>query len=162
MGAENDSYTWDDPEAPHRATVEDLGGLKEDDTSLAPDKSNDPYAGEMNEVKRHVAGLNRMTSSVRLWIEFSEGDPIVVRAAGMGTGISTDDFDVSLDGGDGRVLIEWDPSLLPPLEAAPSVAMNEAGIGWGELVAGNATAVKVSTKTLADVYTNLKFNVELH
>ncbi len=77
--------------------------------------------------------------------------------------LSASDFTPSIDGGDGQVLITWGATLLPPLEAAPRVTMNAGpGLGWGELVVGNATAVKVFTTDATGTPSNLKFTVELH
>lgn len=162
-GAIDDLYTWEDETQPYRAGVEDLGGELPDDSDLAPDPSNDPFAGLFNERGRHLAGLNRMIGSAMLWIEFSGGNPVVVNVKGMRGSFAADAFMASLDGGAGQVLITWASTLLPPLVAAPRVALNEGpGTAWGELVAGNATAVKVFTTDVAGAGANLKFNVELH
>lgn len=164
MGAAEDTYTWDDPTQPYRADVEALGGELEDDKDLAPDPSNDPTGGLFNERGRHLAGLNRMIGSAMLWIEYN-GDnlPVIVKAKGMRSTLDTSDFTPTLDGGDGQVLITWTAALLPPLEAAPRVALNEGpGTAWGELVTDNATAVKVFTTDPSGTAANLKFNVELH
>lgn len=164
MGAAEDTYTWDDPTQPHRADVEALGGELDDDKDLAPDPSNDPTGGLFNERGRHLAGLNRMIGSAMLWVEFDgAGDPVIVKAKGMRTTLNVGDFTAVLDGGAGQVLITWAATLLPPLEVAPRVALNEGpGMGWGELVVANATAVKVFTTDETGAGASLKFNVELH
>lgn len=164
MSAADDIYTWEDPTQPYRADVEALGGILDDDQDLAPDPSNDPTGGLFNERGRHLAGLNRMVGSAMLWVEYNgDNQPVIVKAKGMRSALSPSDFTPTLDGGDGQVLITWGATLLPPLEAAPRVTMNEGpGLGWGELVVDNATAVKVFTTDPSGTAANLKFTVELH
>lgn len=164
-GAIDDEYTYDRALAdggPYVPDVDDLGGDEiEDDAGNAPQKGSEPYGGLYNERARNLAGLNRMTSWCRLWLEWDSGESEwnIVHIDAMGTLLTSDSFTLTPDA-TGVVTIEWAAGTLPPMARKPLVFLTDAfGCGWGAISDANAVTVRLhdEDKNLA----NLNFAVEL-
>ncbi len=160
MGANEDEYTW--TTAPvHRATLDDLGELKEDEQGFEPNKADDPFSGEMNEIKRHVAGLNAMIDASIVWVEYSGATPVVAQVKTMRMDEAPNSFTIAPDG-TGVVKVSWTAGFLPAQQAAPISTLNEGpGMIYAEIDPLNANGVIVKTHNAAGSPANLKFNVAI-
>lgn len=105
---------------PRRADVEDLGGEENKDDDPAPMVGIEPAGSVTNEQNRHIAGLERVGTIARLWVQFVGGTPTIVKVAAMGRRVVTTTFTVSHPS-TGVVDIFWPAAALAPQEADPWV-----------------------------------------
>ena len=111
-----DYYPYD-ATAPHRPSLDDLGGdEKLDDGTSGP---GDPRGAEWNNFARLHAAAARMLPIARLTIYFDGGgNPVIEAATSMRTTVAPGDF-VITDNGVGDVTISWAAGLLPPVTHRP-------------------------------------------
>lgn len=139
MGAPDNKYTYELEVAdggPHRPDLADLGGEDfRDKVGSPPKKGRDPYAGLFAETARNLAGLNRMTWTCGLWVEWTGSAWTVVHAATMASDewLTEEDFIIT-PGPTGTVTLSWDPSLLPTMQRRPTVQCTDSfGRGFGTI-----------------------------
>ena len=160
-GAEDDTYTWD-LDAPRRADVADLGGADlEDKPGSPPQKGAEIYAGQINEHGRQLEGLNRVTPSARLWVEWTGAAWNVVGVDAMAT---SDKLDISsftpASGGAGTLTITWAAGTLPAMARKPKAwCTDDAGFAFGAVTGANAIEVTISDAT--DTPADLNVAVEI-
>jgi hypothetical protein len=157
VGAQNDTYTWDQPPqqgGAYRADLASLGGAQMQDGKPNPDKGSEVYAGLVNELQRQTAGLNRVTHSAILWIRFTGGPtsaPFVFAAQGMPTAVATMQppfFTVARQAGApaGALVVTWVPGTLPPQLGDPETFLNGGpGSCYGQGIPTNPNGVGVFT-----------------
>jgi hypothetical protein len=158
------TYTYDD-NPPRRASLEDLGGDDfENDPAEPPDRVTMPNAEEANEKARHIAGLNRVNPTAKLWVTFPAGTPTINLVRGMRTELVAADFTV-VDNGAGDTTIHWASSKLPTPLFPPMVTLvDDVEIdrvrAYLEAVGANQ-GVRVKTK-LGATGTDCAFVIEIN
>jgi hypothetical protein len=111
---------------PYRAGVDDLGGDEHEDDDPQPEIGIEPTAAVTNEQNRHIAGLERVTELVRVWVQFSAGTPSVIKAAAMGTLVTIPTFTVNHPA-TGTVDVLWAIGAIAPQAADPACTSNSTG-----------------------------------
>lgn len=168
-GAEEDEYTYDlalVDGGPRRPDLADLGGEDfADNASSAPQKGIDPYAGYYNEHARNLAGLNRLTPTARVWIEWDSGDSewIIVGAEGMGSTIDDTSFTLTPVSA-GIVTVSWDAGTLPAMERKPLVRLtDDFGVAFAIVMDPNSVRVRTANlSAVPPVAESLHFVLEIH
>lgn len=159
-GAPDDEYTYD-AEAPHRPDLAELGGEDFRDSTLSPpNKGRDPYAGLYSEHARNLAGLNRLTETVRIWLEWTGAAWTIIGVDAMGTNVDEDSFEVTPDA-TGVITIEWDSGVLPPMQRKPLVTVtDDFGHGYGTVTGANSINIRLHDEDKAAA--DMNFVVEIH
>lgn len=160
-GAPTNKYTYEleptDEGGPHRPDLAELGGDDyRDNPSSSPKKGIDPYGGLYNEHGRNLAGLNRITNVVELWIEWTGSEWTIVTMAGM----ASDDF---LDGKfavdpvtTGVVTVSWVAGSIPTVSRKPRIVItDDFGCGYGTLTTPTSIVVRLHDEDKSN--TNLNF-----
>lgn len=165
-GAEADEYTYDlalVDGGPRKPDLADLGGEGFADSTLAPpQKGIDPYAGLFSEHSRNLAGLNRLTPTARVWIEWSGSAWIIVGAEGMGSAIDDTSFTLT-PVSTGIVLIEWDAGTLPPMERKPLARLtDDPGVAFAIVMDPNSVRVRTYNLSAGPVAESLHFVLEIY
>lgn len=166
-GAEFDEYTYDlavVDGGPRRPDLNDLGGEDfADNGGAAPHKGIDPYAGYYSEHARNVAGLNRLTPTARVWIEWTGAAWIIVGAEGMGTAIDDTSFTLTPVSA-GIVTVSWAAGTLPPMERKPLVMLTDStGVTFAIVMDPNSVRVRTFNLSAAPpVAESLNFVLEIH
>jgi hypothetical protein len=156
VGAQDNTYTWDQPPqqgGAYRADLGSLGGAQVQDGKPNPDKGSEVYAGLVNELQRQTAGLNRVTHAAILWVRFTGAPsaPFVFATQGMPTAVATMQppfFTLSRPAGApaGVVQITWAPGTLPPSLGEPETFLNSGpGSCYGQWIPGNPNGVSIFT-----------------
>ncbi len=157
-GIEDDRFTYDllaIDGGPRKPNLHDLGGDEMVDDDPAPKKYEQVCAAWANGVGRLLAALVRINGSVKVWVEFVSGAPIVSKVSAMGTMIDNSSITATLIGV-GEVEVEWEANTLPPMENEP--------ISWLNSGPGTIYAQRDGTnpnKVLVFMSANLNFGLEI-
>jgi hypothetical protein len=160
-GAEDDLYTYDlssGDGGPRRPDILDLGGAEIADGSPAPTKGDQWYGGQANEHGRNLAGLNRLTPSCRIFVEYTGVAFDVTSVDAMGTLVVAADF-TPTSSVTGTCNISWPANTLPPMQREPHAWLTGSfGSAYAAIVSANQIQVRLrDTAALA----NLSFAVEI-
>lgn len=163
-GIDDGVYTYDLPPADggaRRPNLRDLGGDEVVNDDPAPKKYEQICAEWVNNTTRTLAGLARITGTVKVWVQFVSGQPVVVKVSAMGTLLDTNSIVPTLVS-TGEIALTWTALVLPAMEADPIPWLNS---GPGTIYARrdnvNENKVLVFTTNPAGVGTNLNFGVEI-
>jgi hypothetical protein len=174
VGAQDNTYTWDQPPqqgGAYRADLGSLGGAQVTDGKPNPDKGSEVYAGLVNELQRQTAGLNRTTHGAVVWIRFTSGpnsQPFVFAAQGMPTAAASTSppfFTAARPAGApaGVVQLTWVPGTLPPQLGEPETFLNSGpGTAYGTWIATDPNGVLVFTFDAAGTPTDQAVGVKVH
>lgn len=160
-GATTDEYTYD-LATPRRPDEDDLGGTElQDRRGSEPQKGDEVYAGQINEHGRNLAGLNRLTPTVRLWLEWDGADWVVTGVDAMATANKLNETSfTAATGGTGIADISWTAGTLPAMQRSPRAwATGAFGHAYGATNGANAIQVRVSNA--GGTLTNSDFAVEI-
>lgn len=146
--------------APHRPGTEHVGfDDLENLASKPPDPRTEPTAEAWNERSRVLSGLSRVSSTLKLSVTFSGGDPAVASFAQPGTNLIIGDF-VPTDNGVGDTTITWPANRLPPSICKSMAYLN--GIAPGMIASEPVSnGVRVVTLDNAGAPADLPFTVEV-
>lgn len=158
-GAPTDEYTYD-MASPVRPDLAALGGEDfRDSTSSPPQKGRDPYAGLYSEHARNLAGLNRITPTVRIWLEWVGDEWTIIGVDAMGTLVDEDSFTLT-PMSTGVVAISWAAGTLPPMQRKPLVHVtDDYGRGYGIVTGANEINVRLHDED--KVAADLNFAVDI-
>lgn len=164
-GAPDNKYTYDIAAAdggPHKPDLAELGGEDfRDRAGSAPQKGIDPYAGFYSEHARNVAGLNRLTATALLWLEWDSGNSRwnIFAVDAMGTKVVPENFQLT-PGSPGELQVAWTAGTLPTMERKPVVHVTDSfGDAYGQITGANT--IVLAMRDDANVAANINVCVEI-
>lgn len=164
-GVSDGVYTYDIPVedgGPRVPDADDLGGLEIQNGDPPPHKGAERSADMDNVQTATLAGLTRMGSTCRLWVEWSGGSPLIANVDSMGTLTPLTDgsaFSFDVSHGTGNLVIEWTDGTLPPQNRKPRVWLtDDAGFAYASYGPG---FVQILTSDTSNTAADLNFAVEV-
>ena len=165
MSAQDDTYTFDREVAdggPYVPDVADLGGDElEDDAQNPPNQGEELYAGQINEVVRNVAGLNRCNWWATIWVEWDGAAWNVTAVDGMPSADRVTSASITpTPSATGVVVLSWASGTFPAMARKPRAwCTDDHGFAYAEVTTTNSITVTLAdTGGTAD---DLNFAVEL-
>lgn len=158
---------------PRKASVNDLGGAQHKSDDPAPQVGVDYSASENDEQNRHIAGLERVSSICRVWVEFSGVTPVIAAVAalapqgdGVNVNVSTSTFTPTL-ASTGEVEIVWTLGQLAPQTRRPGACAHSPVLIGADKMASPPTGKDGVVVTMLDPTNpangiNADFYVEIH
>jgi hypothetical protein len=109
--------------APHRPSVDDLGGESfENDTAYPPD-DDAPCAEQQNEIDRVLAAVAGISPVLAFTLDFNSGDPYIARFYCANRTVSMSSLTLT-DNGSGDTSVVYPEGKLPPAVLDPAAFNN--------------------------------------
>lgn len=148
--------------APHRPSLAQLGGgAYEDDQSDPPDLDTMPSAAMENVNEKVLAGIARLSTVMRVSVEFIAGAPSIHSVAFADSTLDATDLTIT-DNGLGYTDITWAADTFPVSATRPyGLTMNEETAASRTSAVAIANGIRVKTIDEAGIGVDTAFTVEL-
>lgn len=170
-----DYYTWDyilgaGGRSARAASVDDLGGAQlRDDAAYPPIPPEMPYAAQLNQWAKQLAGMNRVVTALDLEVGYVAGSPVILNATAMSGQIVTSLVIAGLGStftlahpAAGQVIFGWAAGILPPPRAKPRAWITDPNPYAAPVVVALTSSVKVYTWDNGGTPTDAPFVISIY